>query len=234
MADSTTASQQSIPGSQLPPPSTQPATQSTEAPTSSAETVTASNNPQADDSNLTAGSADRDIDLGGTDPIDDAIDNDINMNNTEAMPAANGTNDVTAPTNPVAALGTASAPASKKESSLREFLGKMDDYAPIVCFFASLLPHLGNFFASPLYSFISLSRRLADFTLRFPTLLQPTTSQSLVSHPQATAQTKPLHTSPAFWRSQPRNSSLTLQPMHTNIRAFAPPTVQVQIIPWAA
>ena len=144
MADSTTASQQSIPGSQLPPPSTQPATQSTEAPTSSAETVTASNNPQADDSNLTAGSADRDIDLGGTDPIDDAIDNDINMNNTEAMPAANGTNDVTAPTNPVAALGTASAPASKKESSLREFLGKMDDYAPIVCFFRLIATSFGK------------------------------------------------------------------------------------------
>lgn len=87
MADSTTF-QQSAAGSQLPPPSTQPATQSTEAPTSSAETVTASNNPQSGDSSVNAtGSADRDIDLGGADPIDDAIDNDINMNNAEDMSA---------------------------------------------------------------------------------------------------------------------------------------------------
>ncbi|GAM34457.1 TFIID and SAGA complexes subunit [Talaromyces pinophilus] len=132
MADSTTTSQQSVAGSQLPPPSTQPLTQSTEAPTSSAETVTASNTLQpGGDSNLTAGSANRDIDLGGADPIDDAIDNDINMNHAEDMPAANGTNDAGAPANP-AALASASAPASKKESSLRDFLGKMDDYAPII------------------------------------------------------------------------------------------------------
>lgn len=129
MADSTTASQQSAAGSQLPPPSTQPTTQSTEAPPSSAETVTAANNLQTDPANVAAGSADRDI----ADPIDDAIDNDINMNNAEDMPAANGTNDPGAPTNPVAALANANAPASKKESSLRDFLGKMDDYAPIVC-----------------------------------------------------------------------------------------------------
>lgn len=132
MADSTTTSQQSVAGSQLPPPSTQPATQSSEAPTSSAETVTASNTLQPGDSTLTAGSADRDIDVGGADPIDDAIDNDINMNNAGDMPAANGANDAGAPANP-AALAGASAPASKKESSLRDFLGKMDDYAPIVC-----------------------------------------------------------------------------------------------------
>lgn len=129
MADSTTASQRSAAGSQLPPPSTQPTTQSTEAPPSSAETVTAANNLQTDPANAAASTADRDI----ADPIDDAIDNDINMNNAEDMPAANGTNDPGAPTNPVAALANASAPASKKESSLRDFLGKMDDYAPIVC-----------------------------------------------------------------------------------------------------
>lgn len=143
MADSTTASQQSAAGSQLPPPSTQPATQSTEAPTSSAETLAASNTLQTDPTNAAAGSADRDIGLGGADPVDDAIDNDINMNNAEDMPAANGTNDAGAPANPVAALANASAPASKKESSLRDFLGKMDDYAPIVCFL-SPHPHLSR------------------------------------------------------------------------------------------
>jgi hypothetical protein len=44
------------------------------------------------------------------------------------------TTDVTgvdAPGNPAEGL---SAPPTKKESSLREFLGKMDDYAPIVSF----------------------------------------------------------------------------------------------------
>lgn len=141
MADSTTTSQQSAAGSQLPPPSTQPVTQFTEAPTSSAETVTASNNQQAGESDPTASSADRDINLGGVDPIDDGIDNDINMNNAEDMPTVNGTNDAGAPANPVATLASAAAPTTQKESSLREFLGKMDDYAPIVRFI-SLHSHL--------------------------------------------------------------------------------------------
>jgi transcription initiation factor TFIID subunit 10 len=101
--------------------------------------VTAPNNLQQPGDNTAAGSADRDIDLAGADPIDDAIDNDINMNNAEDMPAANGANDAGAPANPAATLANASAPPSKKESSLREFLGKMDDYAPIVRFIS---PHL--------------------------------------------------------------------------------------------
>lgn len=46
---------------------------------------------------------------------------------TEAAPG------IPADVDPLAAA--AAAPTSKKETSLREFLGKMDDYAPIVSFF---------------------------------------------------------------------------------------------------
>jgi transcription initiation factor TFIID subunit 10 len=116
-------------GSQL-PPSTQ-LTQTKEGSSSLADAT----NQQATingPANLVP-SADADADLGG-DPIDDTVDNDIDMNTAEDMPAVNGTADVTgpaAPENPVAALPSASAP-TKKESSLRDFLGRMDEYAPIV------------------------------------------------------------------------------------------------------
>lgn len=43
----------------------------------------------------------------------------------------------------VDAIAAAVAP-SKKETSLREFLGKMDDYAPIVCLLLLLLPYFGR------------------------------------------------------------------------------------------
>lgn len=80
-------------------------------------------------------------DLEGDD-IDAAVEQDINMNvSGNTAPggdaggnAPNGTaslpTGIEAPGNPVAAF--AGAPPTKKESSLREFLSKMDEYAPIV------------------------------------------------------------------------------------------------------
>ncbi|EED23045.1 TFIID and and SAGA complex TAF10 subunit, putative [Talaromyces stipitatus ATCC 10500] len=129
MADSSTNTSQSAAGSQLPPSSTQPTTQSTEALPSSSETVTASTQQGAGD----ATTGNRDIDLGGGDPLDNDIDNDIDMNNTDDMPTTtvNGTNDAAASA-ANALASAAAAPPIKKESSLREFLGKMDEYAPII------------------------------------------------------------------------------------------------------
>lgn len=83
-------------------------------------------------------------DAPATTDLDATIDADVEMNTDENM-AANGAaggagaaeteNNVEedpVPTS-VDALAAAAAP-SKKETSLREFLGKMDEYAPIVCF----------------------------------------------------------------------------------------------------
>lgn len=78
--------------------------------------------------------------------IDPSIEQDIDMNVDENAATAGGTDaeatdavgnpvqDEALPTS-VDALAAAAAP-SKKETSLREFLGKMDEYAPIVsCIF---------------------------------------------------------------------------------------------------
>lgn len=87
-----------------------------------------------------------DSDAPTTTDLDAAIDADVEMNTDENI-AANGAAggagaDETGVGNPVQddpvptsvdALAAAAAP-SKKETSLREFLGKMDEYAPIVCF----------------------------------------------------------------------------------------------------
>lgn len=59
--------------------------------------------------------------------------------------AENEDEDMVAPGNPVQeasvdALTAATAAPSKKETSLREFLGKMDDYAPIVCCVLYIFP----------------------------------------------------------------------------------------------
>lgn len=60
--------------------------------------------------------------------IDASIEQDIDMNAEQNQ--ATGDDNVPLPTDvdPMAAA----PPPSKKETSLREFLGKMDDYAPIV------------------------------------------------------------------------------------------------------
>lgn len=64
--------------------------------------------------------------------------------------AGNEDEDMVAPGNPVQdasvdALTAATAAPSKKETSLREFLGKMDDYAPIVCCATALYNSLVNY-----------------------------------------------------------------------------------------
>ncbi|PWY73914.1 transcription initiation factor IID, TAF10 subunit [Aspergillus eucalypticola CBS 122712] len=77
----------------------------------------------------------------GDNTLDASIEQDIdlNANNAANMPnqnpagndaAAAAENSIPAPTS-VDALAAAAAPA-KKETSLREFMGKMDEYAPII------------------------------------------------------------------------------------------------------
>ncbi|KAH8705151.1 transcription initiation factor TFIID 23-30kDa subunit-domain-containing protein [Talaromyces proteolyticus] len=125
-------SSQPPPGSQL-PTSTQP-TQSQEAPSSSSGTAVDQTEPNS--TNIAPSAqppADRETDA-ADDPIDAGVDNDIDMNAAESGTGANGTaagGDPDAPGNPVASLSGAGGP-TKKESSLREFLGKMDEYAPII------------------------------------------------------------------------------------------------------
>lgn len=64
--------------------------------------------------------------------------------------AGNADEDMVAPGNPVQdasvdALTAAAAAPPKKETSLREFLGKMDDYAPIVCCAPAIYSSLVNY-----------------------------------------------------------------------------------------
>ena len=60
--------------------------------------------------------------------IDASIEQDIDMNADQAAAGANPDEGAAAALDPLAA----EPPPSKKETSLREFLGKMDEYAPIV------------------------------------------------------------------------------------------------------
>ncbi|GLA05826.1 transcription initiation factor TFIID subunit 10 [Aspergillus niger] len=117
--------------SQPPPPAAAPASASAPAPAppasqdSSSATVVPKQEPDTADNTLDA-SIEQDVDL--------------NTNNTANMPnqnpagddaaAAAAGNSIPAPTS-VDALAAAAAPA-KKETSLREFMGKMDEYAPII------------------------------------------------------------------------------------------------------
>ncbi|OKL56235.1 hypothetical protein UA08_08547 [Talaromyces atroroseus] len=129
MADSaspSTTQPSAAAGSQLPPSTQQTQPKEGSYSLSDATNQQTTNNPVP--------SADADNTQLGGDPTDDAVDNDVDMNTAEDMPAVNGTADTTgsaAPENPVAALPSAAAP-TKKESSLRDFLGKMDEYAPII------------------------------------------------------------------------------------------------------
>lgn len=66
--------------------------------------------------------------------LDPSIEQDIDMNADGTAQAANADEVV----EPIAAAPT----PSKKETSLREFLSKMDDYAPIVCSLTSLPPSI--------------------------------------------------------------------------------------------
>lgn len=129
------------PSAQPPPPGSQqqqPQTSTQEAPSSSSGTVVDQAESESAN-NIAPSSAQPDtIDPAGG-AVDAQVDNDIDMNANapENNTGANGTAD--APGNPVAG-----APTSKKESSLREFLGKMDEYAPIVRCDAFFPPPLGS------------------------------------------------------------------------------------------
>lgn len=90
--------------------------------------------------------------------LDSSIDQHIEMNPTQpennTQPTETGPEvgnedeDMVAPGNPIQeasvdALAAAAAGApSKKETSLREFLGRMDEYAPIVCSLVSFIPKI--------------------------------------------------------------------------------------------
>lgn len=60
--------------------------------------------------------------------IDASIEKDIEMNADQTQTSGDDNAPIPADVDPMAAA----PPPSKKETSLREFLGKMDDYAPIV------------------------------------------------------------------------------------------------------
>lgn len=82
----------------------------------------------------------------GEEELDASLDADVDMAETQQSTAAmnmDGAGDVDAPTAATAAGATASEldpvapapdlrPLGKKDTTLREFLGKMDEYAPIV------------------------------------------------------------------------------------------------------
>ncbi|KAE8149149.1 transcription initiation factor TFIID 23-30kDa subunit-domain-containing protein [Aspergillus avenaceus] len=121
-------SQTPVPPSSQPPPLSQTGSQDS-LPSSATVTagVTASStaqatpvkpDPDAPDAATLDASIEQDIDL-----------NDTKMTNADAEDPAAG-DSIPAPTS-VDALAAAAAP-SKKETSLREFLGKMDEYAPII------------------------------------------------------------------------------------------------------
>lgn len=87
------------------------------------------------------------------DPVADpevtqSIEQDVDMNaGGENPPQQADAENMVAPGNPLQDAPVDAAAPSKKETSLREFLGKMDDYAPIVCFpvvFPSVHPGVIN------------------------------------------------------------------------------------------
>lgn len=77
--------------------------------------------------------------------IDASIEQDIDMNAEPSQ--ATGDDNVPLPTD--VDQMAAAPPPSKKETSLREFLGKMDDYAPIVSDFSHLSLFHFRFFRAP-------------------------------------------------------------------------------------
>ncbi|KAL4931577.1 putative TFIID and and SAGA complex TAF10 subunit [Aspergillus undulatus] len=111
------------PQSTQPPSSSTPQPNQTSQPPSSSETVVPKPEPDVPDAAL-----------------DQSIEQDAelmaNTNNTAAEAGAAGDAAAGAGNedigNPVQATSVDAAATSKKETSLREFLGKMDDYAPII------------------------------------------------------------------------------------------------------
>ena len=109
--------------------------------------------PDTDPTALDA-SIDQDIELGGV--ADSTADNNIDMANAadadENIPLGNPVQTADS----VDALA-ATAP-SKKETSLREFLGKMDEYAPIVRIPFSFVFTFSFLYISSLISVLIISR----------------------------------------------------------------------------
>ncbi|RAL14036.1 putative TFIID and and SAGA complex TAF10 subunit [Aspergillus homomorphus CBS 101889] len=136
MAESS-SSQPSVPPSSSQPPPPPPAA-ATAAAAASSTPVPPSSQPAATSPGTIVPKQEPDI--ADTNALDNSISQeDVEMANTgpsatAANPTSGGNeeagNSVPAPTS-VDALAAASAP-SKKETSLREFLGKMDEYAPII------------------------------------------------------------------------------------------------------
>ncbi|QKX58484.1 uncharacterized protein TRUGW13939_05608 [Talaromyces rugulosus] len=127
MADPSPSSQPPPLGSQQQQQQQTP-TQTQEAPSSSSGTVVDQAESESAN-NIAPSSAQPDITDPAGGPVKAEVDNDIDMNAPENNTSANGAAGAAAdaPGNPVS-----STPTSKKESSLREFLGKMDEYAPII------------------------------------------------------------------------------------------------------
>ena len=151
------------------------------------------------------------------DGLDAAVEAEINPEPTqpdamnvdganEAEPAArNGAED------PVPAPLEARIPA-KKDTTLREFLGKMDDYAPIVSY--ALFPRQ--------FSLLTICHR---FQTQSPTIT------SLL--PDFHHLLKQAHSWRACWRSRPRSSLLISLRMPTNTPESVLLILQV-ITPWEA
>jgi hypothetical protein len=100
---------------------------------------------------------------------------------------------------------------TRKDASLKEFLAKMDDYAPIV--------------SEP----ISCTMFILTWCKRFPMLLPTTTLQK----PVFLHRPKPTHAWLAFLRSLLKSSSQTLLRMLTNILGFGLQTLLMPTIRWA-
>lgn len=127
-------SQTPVPPSSQPPPLSQTGSQepsassastSGEPATSSGATALPKPDPDATDGPALDASIEQDIDLNAS--------NDTKMTNANDAEDPTVGNPIQTATS-VDAFAAAAAP-SKKETSLREFLGKMDEYAPIVSFF---------------------------------------------------------------------------------------------------
>ncbi|GAQ09635.1 transcription initiation factor TFIID subunit 10 [Aspergillus lentulus] len=134
MADSSTPSQPPAPPSSQPPPSSQIGSQ--ELPSSSTQATVPGESPGSSEPLVVPK---QEPNTTNVEALDASIEQDIDMNtggNTNAAGASDGDNTIGNPVQDavptsVDAIAAAVAP-SKKETSLREFLGKMDDYAPII------------------------------------------------------------------------------------------------------
>ncbi|GIJ99943.1 hypothetical protein Aspvir_003957 [Aspergillus viridinutans] len=134
MADSSTPSQPPAPASSQPPPSSQISSQ--ELPSSSTQVTVPREPSGTSETPVVPKQEPNTTDVAA---IDASIEQDIDMSTsgiTNAAGASDGDNMIGNPAQDavptsVDAIAAAVAP-SKKETSLREFLGKMDDYAPII------------------------------------------------------------------------------------------------------